>query len=346
MSVYEINPIQDARWNDLLERDTRASVFHSRGWLQALQRTYGYEPVAFTTSASNQDLKSGIVFCQVSSWLTGRRLVSLPFSDHCEPLLSGSEDSDEIASFLQSELKRRKLKYIEIRPLSALVAASGFGSESEKFCFHKLDLSPTTEQLFNSFHKGSLRRRIQHAVAEDLEYESGRTRELLDKFYGLFVLTRKRHGLPPSPVQWFRTLSDCVGDILQVHIASKSGKPVAGIVTLTYNNCIVYKYGGSDAEFNKLAGTPFLFWMVIQEAKRAGIQEFDFGRSDMDNEGLITFKNHFAAIQSVLTYRRLPSAEWRTSEARHGSRLRKKLFAAVPDLVRIQAGKLLYRHVG
>ncbi len=40
-----------------------------------------------TTCAPDAPLTDGVVFCEVDSWLTGRRLVSLPFSDHCEPLL-------------------------------------------------------------------------------------------------------------------------------------------------------------------------------------------------------------------------------------------------------------------
>ena len=43
--VSVLDPLADARWDDLLERHPRASVFHSRGWLEALKRTYGYEPI-------------------------------------------------------------------------------------------------------------------------------------------------------------------------------------------------------------------------------------------------------------------------------------------------------------
>jgi hypothetical protein len=32
-----------------------------------------------------------LVFCRVRSWLTGRRSISLPFSDHCEPLVESHE---------------------------------------------------------------------------------------------------------------------------------------------------------------------------------------------------------------------------------------------------------------
>ena len=39
--VSVIDPLADARWDELVERHPRASVFHTRGWLEALKRTYG-----------------------------------------------------------------------------------------------------------------------------------------------------------------------------------------------------------------------------------------------------------------------------------------------------------------
>ena len=84
---YEIDPLRDERWASLVESHPHASVFHSNNWLKALRSVYGYEPVVMTTCPPGARLTNGLVFCRVNSWLTGRRLVSLPFSDHCEPLI-------------------------------------------------------------------------------------------------------------------------------------------------------------------------------------------------------------------------------------------------------------------
>src|SRR5450755_1829723 len=88
--VHEINPLCDPRWEAFINGHPRSSVFHSTKWLRALETTYGYDPVVVTTCPADAPLTNGIVFCRVKSWLTGRRLVSLPFSDHCEPLVNNS----------------------------------------------------------------------------------------------------------------------------------------------------------------------------------------------------------------------------------------------------------------
>jgi hypothetical protein len=121
MGVYEIDPLRDPRWPEFLQRKPCASVFHTRGWLEALKRTYGYEPVAYTTSSpTTSDLANGWVFCRVRSCLTGNRLVSLPFSDHCDPLVEQPEHYEELLGMLRHEREERRWKYIECRPANLI----------------------------------------------------------------------------------------------------------------------------------------------------------------------------------------------------------------------------------
>ena len=93
--VYQIDPLTDPRWQEFTARHPRASVFHSSGWLRALQLAYGYEPIAYTLSPPQSEVANAVVFSRIRSWATGRRLVSLPFSDHCEPLVDGDVDAAE-----------------------------------------------------------------------------------------------------------------------------------------------------------------------------------------------------------------------------------------------------------
>lgn len=75
MAIYELNPLCDARWGEFIGWHPQASIFHTPGWLEALQRTYGYQPLALTTNAPREALASAVGFCRVESRLTGRRLV-------------------------------------------------------------------------------------------------------------------------------------------------------------------------------------------------------------------------------------------------------------------------------
>jgi len=348
ISIYRINPLNDSRWADLVERHSQASAFHTVTWLQALRQTYGYEPIVFTTSPPTTELKNGLVFCHVRSWLTGSRLVSLPFSDHCQPLCESTEELDFLIRYLRAALGHQNWKYLELRPINGNFAqtnqTNGF-LPTANYLLHVLDISPDLDKLFRSFDKDSVQRRIRRAERADLIEKCGSSDDLLKDFYNLFVLTRNRHGLPPTPFTWFQNLVRCQGKALQIRLAYKDKTPISAILTLRFKDVLYYKYGCSDSRFNNLGATSWLFWRAIVEAKSNGATKFDLGRTEEDNAGLIAFKNHWVRQPERIVY-------WKYSESTsHDSvngwklRMAKRLFSFMPNRVLKIAGNLLYRHI-
>jgi len=346
VSVYKLNPLQDQRWQRFVDRDARASTFHTAEWLEALRRTYGYEPVVYTTTPPASELSNGVVFCRVHSWVSGDRLVSLPFSDHCEPLANAAEFA-ELMDWLKASRHRKRWKYIEIRPRSLHGAERDLAlTRSESFYLQTLDLTPSLDVLFHNFHKSCVQRKIHRAEREGLAYEEGRSESLLKKFYDLLLLTRRRHGLPPQPLVWFRNAVSCLGDRVLIRIASKEGRPVAAIVTIQYKDVLVYKYGCSDSRFNNLGGNSLLFWKAIQNAKRDGLRMYDLGRSEADNSGLISFKQNWGAVAAPLEYYRLPAGQSLHLNSGWRTRVAKGVFSMMPNPLLAATGRLLYRHIG
>ena len=343
--VYELDPLADSRWAALVATHPRASVFHTCSWISALKQTYGYRPLVLTTCPPSAPLTEGIVFCEVRSWLTGRRLVSLPFSDHCEPLFNDLEALNTVLMHARRAVEQGHYKRMEIRPcLAPDGGIQGFQPKGDAV-FHRLDLSAPADQLFRSFHKDCIQRKIRRAERENLIYEEGNSEEQLNDFYRLMVMTRRRHGLPPQPLAWFRALIAACGPDLKIRIARKDGAAVASIVTLSHRQTMVYKYGCSNVNANKYGGTPMLFWKTIQEAKAKGQNELDMGRSDLDDPGLSVFKEHWGSVPTPLNYWRYPAQDLRTrSTWRHY--LTNRVISASPDRVLQLAGDVLYRHMG
>jgi hypothetical protein len=343
--VCEVDPLSDSRWEVLVSGHRQASVFHSTSWLRALQTAYGYEPIVITTCSRGAALTNGLVFCRVKSWLTGRRLVSLPFSDHCEPLASNSAEVDDLLFNMRQHVDTGKWKYIEIRPTSYQPAARTGLHKTLTYRIHSLDLRRSKAELFNNFHNSCVRRKIRRAEREKLHYEEGTSEDLIGKFYELLVATRRRQCLPPQPLSWFRALIDAFGSNLKIRMASKNGLPIASILTLSHKKSMVYKYGCSDVRFHRFGGMALLFWNTIQEAKDKGIEELEMGRSDTDNPGLISFKEHWGAVGKSLSYWAYPYRPRFTSGTWEKAILR-QLVPVSPEPVLRTVGKLLYRHIG
>lgn len=346
MNVFEINPLQDPRWQRFLDGSPASSVFHAPPWIRALQRTYGYEPVVFTTSPANAELSNGVLACRVKSWITGVRLVSVPFSDHCQPLVEDSAQFCAIAKYLQDRARAECWKYIEFRPLNADLCEGSEVTRYNTYRFHAIDLRPELDRIYKRFHESCVRRKVRKAEREQLQYEAGRSDALLQKFWVLLLLTRRRHQVPPQPLVWFRNLIECLGTQLTIHMVSKGSDPIASIVTVAYKKSLVYKYGVSDVRFNNLGGTPLLFWKAIMLGKAAGAETLDLGRSGLEDPGLSTFKEHLGGIASELTYYRCSRSQSRNQIAPSAATLlARRAFARLPERLFTGAGTLLYKHL-
>lgn len=341
--LFELDPFKDDRWSALVEPNPKSSIFHTCNWLRALRETFGYGAKVFTLSAPKEELRSGLVFCDVRSWLTGSRLVGLPFSDHCEPLGDDLE-VNRLLSYLSRLPPENQLKYLEIRPLRSLMPA-GFW-KAKMFHLHVLDLRRDLYDIFQSFHKSSIQRTIRRAERRGLQLSQGTSEWHLKNFYKLFVLTRKRLQVPPQPIEWFRNLISCLGSRMSISIALDQETAIAAIVTLRHNDIVTYKYGGSDERFHNLGGVSFLFWNAIRQAKLHGATGFDFGRTDVENVGLATFKSRWGAAASELAYWRCGEAQQAEWKSRVIANAAKWSFGKLPAAALIKIGRLLYRHVG
>ena len=347
--VFKIDPLRDDRWARLVARHPRSSIFHTAEWLSALQRTYGYEPISFTTSPPGRELESGLVFCEIESWLTGRRLVALPFSDHCEPLVNSAEELDVLILAAERHRVARASHYLELRT-TASGAGVAHGRTSKNYLLHRLDLTPPVAEISSNLHRDCIQRKIRRATRDQIVCRDDRPDVLLASFYRLLVLTRRRHGLPPQPFSWFRNLIEVMGNRLNIAVAYKNDVPIAAILTLTHSGTIVYKYGCSDTRFNTSGATQLLLWRMILQAKQTGQAVIDFGRSDISAAGLIKFKERWGSSCTPLTYLRVgesrqPVHHAFTKPQWLGRAMRFSVEHA-PTRVLSAASELIYRHAG
>jgi len=343
--VYQLDPLHDPRWNELIHQHPRASVFHSPQWLRALERAYGYRPFALTSSPEGVPLADGLPLCEVNSWLTGRRLVSVPFSDHCEPLLDQAPGGCDSFAGIWERVSKKKPQYLQIRPIAFQPASTTVLRPDDTYVLHRLDLTPDLAHLYNRFHKTSIQQRIRRAEREKIDIREGTSAVLLQDFYRLLTVTRRRHGVPPQPLRWFETLITEFGKDLCIRVAYKDGIAIAAMLTLTFKNTVANKYSGSDPDHRKLGATALLFWQTIQQAKADGLEVFDMGRSDTRNAGLIAFKEYWGADPTPLQYWRVPQKPHHQFSSRM-SWIAERTVSTFPLGVLRAIGTVLYKHIG
>src|SRR6516164_3900061 len=114
MEVKFINPLCDPEWDQLAVSHPDYTFSHSTAWAKVLSKTYGHEPFYLRCSQLGE-LVALIPMMEVSSPLTGRRGVCLPFTDFCGPLMFVEGASESAMDKLTEVARARKWKFFEIR---------------------------------------------------------------------------------------------------------------------------------------------------------------------------------------------------------------------------------------
>jgi hypothetical protein len=104
-------------------------------------------------SAPTERLTNASLFSLVRSWLTGSRLVSLPFSDHCELLVEHADQLRKLCGYVESLRKVERWNYVEIRSSNSLSGLDSDFSPATTYQLHRLDLRPNLDALRKGFHK-------------------------------------------------------------------------------------------------------------------------------------------------------------------------------------------------
>ena len=114
MDVRIVNPLDLPNWDESILSFPDYSFFHTSAWTRVLVDTYGYKPV-YATAQEGKDFSAVVPMMEVNSFLTGRRGVGLPFTDHCEPLIRDASGFGHLFEALADYGKKNHWSYIEFR---------------------------------------------------------------------------------------------------------------------------------------------------------------------------------------------------------------------------------------
>jgi lipid II:glycine glycyltransferase (peptidoglycan interpeptide bridge formation enzyme) len=91
---------------------------------------------------------------------------------------------------------------------------------------------------------------------------------------------------------------------------------------------------------------PLLLWNVIRTAKSEGCLDLDLGRCDLDDGGLVRFKENWGAKRSALRYFRYTAFPAFKMHYISSLKFIKTIVSCTPPTLLKCAGNLLYRHMG
>lgn len=331
----------DHRWLTFVDSDPNSSIFHHPAWINLVAECYGYRP--FVVAVCNKDgaIKAGLPMMEVKSSLTGRRWISLPFTDHCHPLYYGNSPPREMFEFLAELQAIHAIPRIEIR---SSVPHYLQVHELNNFVLHQLRLSADEKAVFRNFHR-SVKENIRRAERDGVRVQWGSKEHDLDVFYDLLWRTRHRLGVPTQPKRFFDLLWERIINAGRgfVLLASIDDVPIAGAVFLMHKTTLVVKYSASDRDYWRLRANYLLTWTAIRWACQHGYSLLDRGRCRKSNTGLRDFKKRWDMRESILTYSDMSDMP-PNDIADRLSDVARPFIRHAPRWISRITGELLYKH--
>ncbi len=343
MNIHTINPLTFPDY-DKMVLAAGGSIFHTSYWARVLQESYFYRP-SYLVNIHHGIIDFLIPLMEVNSWLTGRRGVSLPFTDYCEPIINDVNNGRDVMNHLIEYGSSAQWKYLELRGGEQIF---GQVPSSSSYYRHVLKLSKNVDAVYARL-KGRMRTSVKKAVREGVTINRSNTLDAVKMYYNLHCITRKKHGVPPQPFHFFRRIYDHI--INQGHgqvvLATFQGNTIAGAIFFQYGHEAIHKFGASDSRYLHLRPNDLIMWDTIQWYCCNGFTQLCLGRTELENEGLRHFKNGWGTEELLIRYFKynLKRKEFEVNGKSYAG-IAKLAFQQMPISLLKGVGKVLYKHVG
>ena len=277
-------------------RHRLGSLFSCPYWINAIAETYGFA-INASVRTNGGRIEAAIPYCRITD-LRGDRIVSLPFSDYCDPLVTDGKTWNQLVAPLLAE----KI------PISLRCLRNDVSTKDDRFqrkvpaIWHGVDLTKSEEELWAGLHS-SARQNVRKARIGGVVVREGLTIEDMRIFHHMHSKLRKsKYRLLAQPLAFFENIffEFARTDGVNVLIAEQDGEPIAGIVLLEWNGTLYYKFNASIDQ--RYCPNDLLAWHALQYGRQRGMVRFDFGLSDLEQPGLIRYKRKFATDEREISF--------------------------------------------
>jgi hypothetical protein len=353
-SIVWVDPISDPRWDRFVGSHTSGWICHLSGWKRTLEQSFRHIRGYYAVLLNERDpekIDAGFPVFSVRSWLTGNRLVSIPYASICDPLVSNARQAHMLLNELVALGSRLGAKRAEIRTFKdAYLSEDARLTCTRYYKCHYILLDASLEVVKKQFHRSCVRQRIDRALKSGLKLKPGEDERDLRAYYELHKANRVRKGLPVQPFAFYRNLwraFEHTGQI-RLRLCVHQGRAIAGMLLFCYNKRVSAEGMAWSDEFNDRSPGHFLFWEAIQEAHREQFEIFDFGRTAPDNRSLMEFKSRWGTSVVDLPQYFLPERHRDRNNPERGAayRMVRMLCRIAPARTQESLGRVIYRHLG
>jgi lipid II:glycine glycyltransferase (peptidoglycan interpeptide bridge formation enzyme) len=188
----------------------------------------------------------------------------------------------------------------------AIMRSSGFGPSFFKASLPAttvLDLSRGGEAILAGM-KPKTRYNVRLGERSGITVRRGDHTDI-PVFHAMLERTAERQRFVANSASYLRLLYKTLGPWCQVFIAEFEGRPIAGMLAMTFGDTVVYKRGAWSGEEGKRRPNEVMHWEAIRWAISEGFARYDFDgiEPDVARAVLAGEKISGSAVESVTRFK-------------------------------------------
>ena len=330
----------EKEWFGFVNENKDSTIFHTVGWKNIIQKTFGYKP-HYLISKKSDSINGVFPMFQVNSFIFGKRFVSLPFAFSGDPLY---DNENTLIELLETAKERSAgSKYLEIRTKKLLpknIIEQFNLNETLETYLSILELK-NRETVWNEL-SSKYRNNIRKARKNGLKIKELTNPRDLKTFYKLKVeLSAKKYGIPCEPLYFYKNLWEEFSseNKIKIFFVEFENKIIAGVVLLMHKD-VIYDFS-STADTNYLNLKPYylLIWEAIKYGCENNYKYFNFGTSM--HKGLLDFKEGWGAKSF-----KIPIYSTEKVKQTETYSIFTKIWKKIPICLSKDIGAVLVRHKG
>lgn len=350
--VKLIDPLSDGRWDAFVTNHPDGNIYQHSAWMKVIDLTHEHvRPLCFIIEDEKRNIRAGIPCFVIKSRLTGTRIVSLPFSSYCDPLVDNKKDLVTLLDEIINTLKSMAGSYYELRVFKRVDLVGQDRLKPHNYHkIHILDIDDGFENIQRAFHKDCIVRSVKKAVTSGVTVRQGCSEQDLRRFYFIHATTRKRQGFPIQPYKFFKNMWDILypQGYSTLLLAELNKKTIAGVILFKFKDTVFFEHGASILKYLAVRPNHLLLWKALEMACSEGYHYFDFGKTPPENKGLLDFKRRWGAKMYDLPYFYYPQVEGMMSLEQND--LKHELLRSIGKHLPLPLAKIIgrfaYHHLG
>ena len=352
MQVEGLTQATSADWQAFVASHPDSTVYHSLGWRQIFERSFGYRSFYLMARDETGKVTGCLPLFLVASPMS-RRLVAVPFRDRGAILWTQPDAFSSLLGTVKELAREHRVAYVELKtvePYPQDLREAGGLDEQRYWVRSVVDLRElTVDELWKKVG-AKTRNMIRQAESAGLEFRDETSDPAgLAAWYRLFLETQKRQGIPPFPLRFFQTMLEelsAAGEV-KLFVVRKGGEPVSATILLLHKKVGIYGYSASSRAGQAHRPNDFMLFNAAKWLLENRFEQFDLGSDAPTQESLLFFKRKWLAEQTPVPLYTLGEHNLAQSDSSNPRyRMLRKAFQHLPTPISRLVGAVTCRYFG